>query len=73
LSLEEVVSFDWNCPKCWEHGYVEDQQVYRYCPYCGAAVTVKVFTPQEEELEDEEKEVIENEPRRGEEGREQVS
>jgi len=38
---KEMSGFWWRCPGCEECGYVDDDNLYKYCPYCGIHVQIK--------------------------------
>lgn len=42
VSRKEIVLFDWECGKCLEKGVVGEDKIWRFCPYCGNKLTIKV-------------------------------
>jgi len=48
VRIKEIVGFWWECDNCQEKGYVNDDKIWRFCPYCANELTIKVEYAAEE-------------------------
>jgi len=42
MKPKKIVGFWWECDNCRERGYVEGDQIWRFCPYCANELTIQV-------------------------------
>ena len=41
MSKKVVIGFYYRCPKCHKGGYVDDDEIYKFCNYCGTELVIR--------------------------------